>query len=116
MKLSGSVSAYCVLKDLGLLILQASIGELFGKRHDKAHAHAAHVHLHSCGNDALAGHGGSPFLAFSAFSADEGIIAPPARFVNSFFEKFFLCRLNMNWASVSRKDLLSKTLWCKIYI
>ena len=53
---------------------------------------------------------------FPDYLRDEGIIAPPARFVNSFFEKFFLCRLNMNRVSVSRKDLLSKALWCKIYI
>lgn len=53
---------------------------------------------------------------FPDYSRDEGIIAPPARFVNSFFEKFFLRLLNMNRASVSRKDLLSKALWCKIYI
>ena len=53
---------------------------------------------------------------FPDYLRDEGIIAPPARFVNSFFEKFFLRLLNMNRASVSRKDLLSKALWCKIYI
>ena len=53
---------------------------------------------------------------FPDYLRDEGIIAPPARFVNSFFENFFLRLLNMNRASVSRKDLLSKALWCKIYI
>ena len=53
---------------------------------------------------------------FPDYLRDEGIIAPPARFVNSFFENFFLRLLNMNRASVSRKDLLSKSLWCKIYI
>lgn len=53
---------------------------------------------------------------FPDYLWDEGIIAPPARFVNSFFENFFLRLLNMNRASVSRKDLLSKALWCKIYI
>ena len=47
-----------------LLIPQASVGELFGKRHDKAHAHAAHAHLHSAHNVVtLCGHVGSPFLA-----------------------------------------------------
>lgn len=53
---------------------------------------------------------------FPDYLRDEGIIAPPARFVNSFFENFFLRLLNMNRAYVSRKDLLSKALWCKIYI
>lgn len=53
---------------------------------------------------------------FPDYLRDEGIIAPPARFVNSFFENFFLRLLNMNRASMSRKDLLSKALWCKIYI
>ena len=53
---------------------------------------------------------------FPDYLRDEGIIAPPARFVNSFFENFFLRLLNMDRASVSRKDLLSKALWCKIYI
>ena len=53
---------------------------------------------------------------FPDYLRDEGIIAPPARCVNSFFENFFLRLLNMNRASVSRKDLLSKALWCKIYI
>ena len=53
---------------------------------------------------------------FPDYLRDEGIIAPPARFVNSFFEKFFLRHLKTRLAAKRRKDLLSKPLWCKIYI
>ena len=102
MKLSGTVSAYCVLKDSVYLSFRRA-SENFSEKGMTKHMHMRHMYI------SIAAVTMRLLIMAVLLSSlfpdslrDEGIIAPRSRFVNSYFEKIFLRHLKMRLTAPRR--------------